>query len=50
MYTDFGFEKELIELTENYTDFYRDKVNNTKNEIVANFKSRNFDQIHPLLS
>lgn len=50
LYSDFGFENELAELTEDYADFYRDKVNTNKNEIVDNFKSRQFEKIHPLMA
>jgi hypothetical protein len=39
----------LSELTENYSDYYRDIVHKNKNEIVNNFKTRNFDAIHPLI-
>jgi len=50
LYTDFGFEEQLAELTENYTDFYRDKVNKNKNEIVTALKNRNFDLVYPLMA
>ena len=49
LYTDYGFEPDLAELVENYTDYYRDKVNENKNSIVKSFLMRDFDKIHPIM-
>ena len=49
LYTDYGFEPDLAELVENYTDYYRDKVNDNKNRIVKAFHNRDFDIIYPTL-
>jgi hypothetical protein len=49
LYTDYGFEPDLAELVENYTDYYRDKINDNKNRITKAFHNRDFDIVYPTL-
>lgn len=40
---------DLEKLIVEYKDYYRDKINENKNNIVTDFVSRDFDDIHPLM-
>lgn len=39
----------LDELIQEYKDFYRDKINENKNNIVTSFLQKDFDAIRPLM-
>ena len=39
----------LEDLVQEYKDFYRDKINDNKNNIVTSFLNKNFDEIKPLM-
>ena len=47
-YADFGMINELETMITNQQTFFKDRINDNKNEIVRAFASRNFDVIHPL--
>jgi len=49
VYTDFGRGQNLEDLIRLYQDFYRDKINENKNNIVTGFLHRDFDKIKPLM-
>ena len=49
VYTDFGLGRNLDDLIQEYTSFYRDKINENKNSIVTSFLHRDFEKIHPLM-
>ena len=49
VYTDFGFGQNLEDLIAEYRSFYKDKINDNKNNIVTSFLNRDFDKIHPLM-
>lgn len=49
VYTDYGMNQNLEDLIQEYKDFYRDKINDNKNNIVTSFLHRDFDQINPLM-
>ena len=49
VYTDFGLASDLEGLIQEYKDFYRDKINENKNNIVTSFLHKDFDDIRPLM-
>ena len=49
VYADFGFGQNLEDLITEYKNFYKDKINENKNNIVTSFLNRDFDKIHPLM-
>jgi len=49
VYTDFGLGQNLEDLIQQYKDFYRDKINENKNNIVTSFLHRDFEKIRPLM-
>lgn len=49
VYTDFGRGQNLEDLIRLYKDFYNDRINENKNNIVTSFLHRDFDKIKPLM-
>jgi len=49
VYTDYGMESDLEQLIQQYKDFYRDKINENKNNIVTSFLHRDFEKVNPLM-
>ena len=49
VYADYGMSEQLEELVQEYKDFFNDKINENKNNIVTSFVERDFDKIHPLM-
>ena len=49
VYSDYGMSEQLEDLVQEYKDFFNDKINENKNNIVTSFVHRDFDKIHPLM-
>ena len=49
VYTDFGLANDLENLIREYKDFFKDSINDNKNQIVHKFLGREFDKITPIM-
>ena len=49
VYTDYGMQDQLEALIAEFQNYYRDRVNDNKNDIVRAFADRDFEVINPLM-
>lgn len=50
MFSDFGYDNEISDIIGHFKNFYKDKINENKNQIVTSFLKKNFEVIHVLQS
>ena len=49
VYTDYGMQDQLEALIAEFQNYYRDRVNDNKNDIVRAFADRDLEVINPLM-